>query len=145
MKALLLSSLFLSVVSTVHSNADVHPDLPSHLPIETAVTDQQITPAKATVIDTYTCNHGANTRIIEVLNYDDADVVCEVDYESAEGKKTLWDAKWDTKYCQTKARDFASKQVSWGWACTDTYGVVVDAAVPKTPVAEVREGYSKAE
>ena len=138
MQSKFLSSLILVASSafTVANTTDADLSAPLvaddattiNVPAEAAVT--------ATVIDTYTCHHRERVRIIQVLNYHGADVVCEVSYENASDKKILWDAKWSTDFCQNKARQFAVKQVGWGWRCTDTYGVNVEIEASQPVSAE---------
>lgn len=44
-------------------------------------------------------------------------IPCEVQYDKGEGTQTLWTAKTETGYCESKASEFVEKQKSWGWSC----------------------------
>lgn len=67
---------------------------------------------------TTTCNHGAQTRVIEVVYRDDSQLPCEVQYTKETGTETLWSAQNLEGYCEEKAAAFVEKQQSWGWECS---------------------------
>ena len=73
---------------------------------------------KAFAGEEYVCVNGDAMRVISVV-YEDIQnqIPCEVNYDKGEGVQTLWNAKSETGYCETKARAFVAKHESWGWSC----------------------------
>lgn len=68
--------------------------------------------------DEYVCNNGEAKRVISVTyESDETRVPCEVQYDKGEGVQTLWSAKSELGYCETKASELVEKQESWGWSC----------------------------
>ena len=66
------------------------------------------------------CKNGNQVRIISVVyKQGDASTSCEVTYEKDTGVKSLWNARTDTSYCETKAKEFVAKQEGWGWVCSN--------------------------
>jgi len=63
------------------------------------------------------CEHGNQTRIIEVVYTGEGAVPCEVRYSKEEGTQTLWNANNAEGYCEEKATAFVEKQKGWGWNC----------------------------
>ena len=74
--------------------------------------------ASASAGEQYVCNNGDAKRVISVL-YENAEerLPCQVQYDKGEGAQTLWTAKSEAGYCETKASEFVEKQESWGWSC----------------------------
>ena len=65
------------------------------------------------------CKHGDQVRIVSVVyKQGETSTSCEVTYEKDTGVKTLWSARFDTSYCETKAKEFVAKQEGWGWVCS---------------------------
>ena len=60
------------------------------------------------------CKNGSNIRTISVIYKQGESTSCEVTYEKSTGVKTLWNAKSDLSYCDSKASEFVKKQESWG-------------------------------
>lgn len=89
----------------------------------------------------YVCKNGVNERVIRSVKRHDV-MACEVTYQKISGIKTLWSARSGTAYCEAQAATFASKQVSWGWSCTDVNGRAVEAPEVESAavVAEVSAG-----
>ncbi|UYM15341.1 hypothetical protein [Endozoicomonas euniceicola] len=79
--------------------------------------------AQATAGDSYsyTCLHGRDTRIIDVIYLQrESPVPCEVRYTkkgSVESEETLWNANYAIGFCEEKAENFMKQQEEWGWAC----------------------------
>ncbi len=68
----------------------------------------------------YLCHHGEQSREI-LVQYDvpGQSVPCGVLYRKASGEQELWRANDETGYCEARAREFAAKQESWGWQCSE--------------------------
>lgn len=66
----------------------------------------------------HVCTNGDDMRVISV-EYEDAQtqIPCDVNYDKGEGVQTLWSAKSEIGYCESKAREFIEKHESWGWSC----------------------------
>lgn len=73
--------------------------------------------------DSWSCRHDNDVREIHITQATSAAVPCSVVYKKlTEGveDQTLWTANNDASYCETKAREFVDKQISWGWTCVET-------------------------
>lgn len=79
----------------------------------------------------YTCKHDSAVRTIKVFYDVSEGLACEVTYEKSTGTQTLWTAINDKDFCDTKAMQFAEKQVGWGWQCEDMNGTVVTLSEPE--------------
>ncbi len=68
----------------------------------------------------YLCHHGEQSREI-LVQYDvpGQSVPCGVLYRKASGEQELWRANDEEGYCEARAREFAAKQESWGWQCSE--------------------------
>ncbi|MFL0799388.1 MAG: hypothetical protein K6L80_02975 [Agarilytica sp.] len=80
-----------------------------------------ITPALAYAASPgYICHHGDRSREIVVqYDVDGQSVPCGVLYRKGEGEQELWRANDEAGYCEARAREFAAKQESWGWQCSE--------------------------
>ncbi len=64
-------------------------------------------------------------RVISVAYQDGQNQMpCEVNYDKGEGVQTLWSAKSEIGYCESKAREFIEKHESWGWSCENNQQAV---------------------
>ncbi len=81
----------------------------------------------------YLCHHGEQSREI-LVQYDvpGQSVPCGVLYRKASGEQELWRANDEDGYCEARAREFAAKQESWGWQCSELNpsSSVVEAGAP---------------
>lgn len=66
----------------------------------------------------YVCSQGKISRTIVVeVPPQKVDFACRVIYLTDRTQSVPWSAKNDASYCASKAREFISKQMKWGWAC----------------------------
>ncbi|WP_237066635.1 hypothetical protein [Microbulbifer guangxiensis] len=66
----------------------------------------------------YVCTLGNTERTIEVIQVNPpAGLPCEVRYTKPSGTQTLWRSQYQAGFCEDRAREFAEKQVGWGWQC----------------------------
>ncbi|MDH3609077.1 MAG: hypothetical protein OEQ24_07540 [Gammaproteobacteria bacterium] len=66
----------------------------------------------------HVCTNGDAMRVISIAYEDDQNQIpCEVNYDKGEGVQTLWSAKSEIGYCESKARELIEKHESWGWSC----------------------------
>ena len=66
------------------------------------------------------CKNGDQVRTISVVYHrGESSTSCEVTYEKSTGVQSLWNAKSDLSYCETKAEEFIRKQEGWGWVCNN--------------------------
>ncbi|AMO55730.1 hypothetical protein [Endozoicomonas montiporae] len=69
----------------------------------------------------YTCVHGRDTRVIDVIYLQrESPVPCEVRYTKkgrVKGEETLWNANYTIGFCEEKAEKFMQQQEEWGWSC----------------------------
>jgi hypothetical protein len=63
------------------------------------------------------CNHGDQTRVIEVVYPQGGVVPCDVVYTKDSGASVLWSAQNESGFCEQKAEAFVQKQRGWGWHC----------------------------
>lgn len=63
------------------------------------------------------CSFGDQQRTIEVVYPQGGENICEVQYTKNNEMKTLWTARSEKEYCQSKAETFIEKQQGWGWKC----------------------------
>ena len=69
----------------------------------------------------HVCTYGDAVRVISVAYEDDHNQVpCEVNYDKGEGVQTLWNAKSEIGYCESKALELVEKHLSWGWSCENS-------------------------
>ncbi len=73
---------------------------------------------KSFASEEHVCTNGDTMRVISIA-YEDGQnqIPCEVNYDKGEGVQTLWSAKSEIGYCESKAREFIEKHESWGWSC----------------------------
>ena len=63
----------------------------------------------------HVCTYGDAVRVISVAYEDDQNQVpCEVNYDKGEGVQTLWTARSEIGYCESKAIELVEKHKSWG-------------------------------
>ncbi|QMU60624.1 MAG: hypothetical protein GKR92_02495 [Gammaproteobacteria bacterium] len=73
----------------------------------------------------HVCTNGDAMRVISVAYQDGQNQMpCEVNYDKGEGVQTLWSAKSEIGYCESKAREFIEKHESWGWSCENNQQAV---------------------
>lgn len=96
---------------------------------ETAMSED--TPGALSPEVQYNCKHDASVRTIRVFFGATQGLACEVTYEKSSGTQTLWTAINSKEYCLEKAKQFAAKQVAWGWQCQDMNGIEVVLAKPE--------------
>jgi hypothetical protein len=66
----------------------------------------------------YVCTLDGNERKIEVVYLEkDKSVPCEVLYVKNSVSQTLWSARRQEGFCESKAESFVQKQSGWGWSC----------------------------
>ena len=73
--------------------------------------------------ESWSCRHDNDVREIHIERETSEPVPCRVVYKKlTEGveDQVLWTAQNDVNYCDTKAREFVEKQISWGWTCVET-------------------------
>lgn len=75
------------------------------------------------------CHYGDRVRVIEVAYPEQTVLPCEVNYRKNDVVKTLWRASKSEGYCVARAREFALKQESWGWDCSDEEIVVEEPSL----------------
>lgn len=63
------------------------------------------------------CSFGDQQRKIEVVYPESGENTCEVQYTKNGEIKTLWTARSEKEYCQSKAETFIEQQQGWGWKC----------------------------
>lgn len=63
------------------------------------------------------CSFGDQQRKIEVVYPESGGNICEVQYTKNGEIKTLWTARSEKEYCQSKAETFIEQQQGWGWKC----------------------------
>lgn len=87
----------------------------------------------------YLCKHGEVVRIIEVVYSTPGEQVpCKVVYTKSTGPRTLWSAKSQIGYCESKAEAFINKIQKEGFTCTVQSELQYDA------VQDIeREGFYK--
>lgn len=93
----------------------------------------------------YNCKHDSAVRTIRVFYGATEGLACEVTYEKSSGTQTLWTAINSTDYCVEKAKQFAEKQVGWGWQCEDMDGVAVVLPEAEPEPEAVTETVSESE
>ena len=77
----------------------------------------------------YTCKMNNAERVIEVV-YASADksAPCTVSYTKDGVTQTLWSYESTEGQCEAKAAEFAEKQATWGWTCSNETGNAPAAA-----------------
>lgn len=74
--------------------------------------------AQQTVGDSYVCSNGFQERKIFVrYTNPPAQVPCQVVYQKDGETKPLWNAQYESGYCESKAATFVVQQETWGYSC----------------------------
>jgi hypothetical protein len=81
------------------------------------------------------CTKGKAERSVAVTYAADGKAPCEVKYTTAGNTKTLWSAKKQANYCETKANEFTEKLKSQGWNCAGNAAAQPAAEQPATAPA----------
>lgn len=117
MKKVLISGVLMLGFATVGFAADETKATQTAQP-ETKTVAVQDTSAATGDFSNVTCKNGDMVRKVEIIS---AQTGCEVHYKKESEQpghdQVLWNAKADTAFCQSKAKEFVSKLAGWGWNC----------------------------